>query len=74
MAGYVRPVGFLGDPVADPGVSEGDLAGLVGLDFVVDYVPEVCLEDPGLGVQADALGVGPLGQDVTGCQMHVPLG
>ena len=74
MARFAGLVGLLGDPVADPGVSGGDLVGLVGLDFVDYYVPGVYLEDPGHGLQVDALGVGLLGQDVTGSHLHVPLG
>lgn len=68
MAGYAGLVQLPGSLVADPGVSGGALAG-PGFDFVVHGVPEVYL-----GVQIDALVVGPLVQDATGCQLHVPLG
>lgn len=71
MAGYAGLVQHLGSPVADPGVSGGALAG-PGFDFVVHAVPEVYLEE--LELQVDALVVGPLVQDVTGCQLHTPLG
>lgn len=70
MAGYAGLVQLLGGLVADPGVSAGGHAG-PGLDFVVHGVPEVYVEE--LGVQADALVVGPLVQDATGCQLHGSL-
>lgn len=65
MAGYAGLVQQLGSQVADPGVPGGARAGP---GFVVPAVPDVYLE-----VQLDALVVGPLVQDVTGRQPHVPL-
>ncbi len=69
MAGYAGLVRLLGGLVADPGASVGDHAG-PRLDFVGHAVPEMYLEE--LGV--DALVVGPLVQDATGCQLRVSLG
>lgn len=68
-AGYAGLVQLLGGLVADPGVAGGDHAE-AGLD-VVHGVLEVYFEE--LGVQVGALVLGPLVQDVTGCQMHVSL-